>query len=118
LGVGAGDEVIVPDLTWIVSSAPITYVGATPVFADVDENTWCLSAESFEQLISPKTKAVIPVDLYGNMPDMDSIREVAEKHGIPIVEDAAEAIGSEYKGRKSGSFGDTGVFMVLICLVA
>jgi len=110
LGVGAGDEVIVPDLTWIASSAPITYVGATPVFADVDEKTWCLSARSFEQLISPKTKTVIPVDLYGNMPDMDNIREVARRHGIAVIEDAAEAIGSEYKGRKSGGFGETGVF--------
>lgn len=110
LGVGAGHEVIVPDLTWIASAAPITYVGAMPVFADVDEKTWCLSAESFEQSITPETKAVIPVDLYGNMPDMDSIREVADKHGIPIIEDAAEAIGSEYKGRKAGSLGDTGVF--------
>ena len=110
LDVGAGDEVIVPDLTWIASSAPISYVGATPVFADVDEKTWCLSAESFEQLISPKTKVVIPVDLYGNMPDMDNIREVARRHRIAVIEDAAEAIGSEYKGRKSGSFGDTGVF--------
>ncbi len=110
LGVGAGDEVIVPDLTWIASSAPISYVGATPVFADVDEKTWCLSAESFEQLISPKTKAVIPVDLYGNIPDMDNIRKIAQQHGIAVIEDAAEAIGSEYKGRKAGSFGDTGVF--------
>jgi perosamine synthetase len=110
LGVGVGGEVIVPDLTWIASSAPITYVGATPVFADVDEKTWCLSAESFEQLINPKTKAVIPVDLYGNMPDMESIYEVAERHGIPIVEDAAEAVGSQYKNKKAGYFGDTGVF--------
>ena len=109
-GVGHGDEVIVPDLTWIATSAPISYVGATPVFADVDEKTWCLSAESFEQLISPKIKAVIPVELYGNMPDMDSICEVAQRHGIAVIEDAAEAIGSEYKGRKAGSFGDTGVF--------
>ena len=110
LGVGAGDEVIVPDLTWIASSAPISYVGATPVFADVDEKTWCLSAKSFEQLISAKTKAVIPVELYGNMPDMDSICEIAHRHGIAVIEDAAEAIGSEYEGRKAGSFGDTGVF--------
>ena len=110
LGIGTGDEVIVPDLTWIASSAPISYVGATPVFADVDEKTWCLSAESFERLISPKTKAIIPVDLYGNMPDMDNIREVARRHGIAVIEDAAEAIGSEYKGNKSGSFGETGVF--------
>lgn len=110
LGVGVGDEVIVPDLTWIASSAPISYVGAIPVFADVDKKSWCLSAESFEQLISPKTKAVIPVDIYGNMPDMDSICEVARRHAIAVIEDAAEAIGSEYKGHKAGSFGDTGVF--------
>lgn len=109
-GVGHGDAVIVPDLTWIATSAPISYVGATPVFADVDEKTWCLSAESFEQSISPKTRAVIPVELYGNMPDMDSICEVAQRHGIAVIEDAAEAIGSEYKGRKAGSFGDTSVF--------
>jgi len=110
LSIGPGDEVIVPDVTWIASAAPISYVGATPVFADIDEKTWCLSAKSFEKCISSKTKAVIPVDLYGNMPDMDSIRDVASQHGIPVIEDAAEAIGSEYKGKKAGSFGDTGVF--------
>lgn len=110
LGVGPGDEVIVPDITWIASAAPITYVGATPVFADIDDKTWCVSAESFEKCITPKTKAVIPVDLYGNMPDMDAILGVAKRYGIAIVEDAAEAIGSEYKGKKAGSFGDTGVF--------
>lgn len=110
LGIGSGDEVIVPDLTWIASSAPISYVGATPVFADVDEKTWCLSAESFKKLINPKTKAVIPVDLYGNIPDMDNIRNIAQRYKIAIIEDAAEAIGSEYKGHKAGSFGDTGVF--------
>ena len=110
LGVGPGDEVIVPDATWIASAAPITYVGATPVFADIDAKTWCLSAESFEECVTPRTKAVIPVDLYGNMPDMDSIQDVARRHGIAVIEDAAEAIGSEYKGKKAGSFGDTGVF--------
>jgi len=110
LGIGPGDEVIVPDITWIASSAPISYVGATPVFADVDAKTWCLSAESFKQLITPRTKAVIPVELYGNIPDMDSICEIARQYGIAVVEDAAEAIGSEYRGRKAGSLGDTGVF--------
>ncbi len=110
LGVGPGDEVIVPELTWIATSAPISYVGATPVFADVDQKTWCISADSFEQLITPKTKAVIPVDLYGNIPDMDRIRDIAVKYRIAIIEDAAEAIGSEYKNRRAGSFGDTGVF--------
>ncbi len=110
LGVGPGDEVIIPDATWIASAAPISYVGATPVFADMDELTWCLSASSFEELITPRTKAVIPVDLYGNLPDMDAILEIARRRGIAVVEDAAEAIGSEYKGRKAGSFGEIGTF--------
>jgi perosamine synthetase len=110
LGIGPGDEVIVPDITWIASAAPISYVGAVPIFADIDPRTWCLSAKSFEDCVTAKTKAVIPVDLYGNMPDMDGIRDIAKRHGIAIIEDAAEAIGSEYKRRKAGSFGDTGVF--------
>jgi len=110
LGVGPGDEVIVPDATWIASAAPITYVGATTVFADIDRQNWCLSAESFEACITPKTKAVIPVGLYGNMPDMNGIQQVARRHGISIIEDAAEAVGAEYKGKRAGSFGDAGVF--------
>jgi perosamine synthetase len=110
LGIGPGDEVVVPDLTWIATVAPVTYVGATPVFADVDEKTWCLSAESFEGVITRRTKAVIPVDLYGGMPDMNAIRAVAERQGVAIVEDAAQAVGSRYCGRAAGSFGDTGVF--------
>ena len=110
LGIGPGDEVIVPDLTWIASSAPISYVGATPVFADVDVDTWCLSVDSFKESITPKTKAVIVVDLYGGMPGIDDICKIASEHGIAVVEDAAEALGSEYKGQKAGSFGDTGVF--------
>jgi perosamine synthetase len=110
LGVGSGDEVVVPDVTWIASAAPITYVGATPVFADIDEETWCLSAKSFQACITPKTKAVIVVDLYGNMPDMDAILDVAHRNSILVIEDSAEAAGAEYKGKKAGSFGDTGVF--------
>ncbi len=110
LGVKAGDEVIVPDVTWIASAAPIDYVGATPVFADIDPKTWCLSASSLESYITPKTKAIIPVDLYGGMPDMTAILEIANRYQIPIIEDAAEAIGSEFNGKKAGSFGDTGVF--------
>ncbi|MCD4823615.1 MAG: DegT/DnrJ/EryC1/StrS family aminotransferase [Phycisphaerae bacterium] len=110
LGVGPGDEVIVPDLTWIASSAPISYVGATPVFVDVDEATWCLSAEALEAAITPKTRAVIVVDLYGGMADYDAIRAVARQHGLAVIEDAAEAIGSEYKDRRAGSLGDTGTF--------
>lgn len=110
LGVGPGDEVVVPDATWIATAAPISYVGATPVFADIDPVTWCLDAGSFDRAITPRTKAVIPVDLYGGVPDWDAIRAVAARHGIPVIEDAAEAIGSEYKGRKAGSLGDVGVF--------
>jgi len=110
LEVGPGDEVIVPDATWIASAAPITYVGATPVFADIDEETWCLSAYSFEECTTPRTKAVIPVDLYGNMPDMDALLEVAARKNISVIEDAAEAAGAEYKGRRAGSFGDVGAF--------
>lgn len=110
LGVGPGDEVVVPDATWIASSSAVTYVGATPVFADIDERTWCLSVTSFEQCITPRTKAVIVVDLYGNMPDMDAILDVARLNHVAVIEDSAEAIGSEYKGRRAGNFGDAGVF--------
>jgi perosamine synthetase len=110
LGVGPGDEVIVPDVTWIASVAPVSYVGATPVFADIDQNTWCLSAESFEQCITPRTKAVIPVDLYGGVPDWDAINRVADRYGIAVIEDAAEAIGSEYRACRAGTLGTTGVF--------
>jgi perosamine synthetase len=110
LGVGPGDEVIVPELTWIATAAPVTYVGATPVFADVDFRTWCLSAESFRRCLSPRTRAVIPVDLYGGMPDWDAVRAVAAAHHVPVIEDAAEAVGAEHRGRRAGSLGDVGVF--------
>jgi perosamine synthetase len=109
-GIGPGDEVIVPEATWIASAAPVSYVGATAVFADIDPETWCMSPESFTACITPRTKAVIPVDLYGNVPDWENLRRIADKHNIFIVEDAAEAVGSEYKGRRAGSLGDTGVF--------
>jgi perosamine synthetase len=110
LGAGPGDEVVVPDATWIASSSAVTYVGATPVFADIDERTWCLSATSFEQCITSRTRAVIVVDLYGNMPDMDAILDVARRNHVAVIEDSAEAIGSEYKGRRAGNFGDASVF--------
>ena len=109
-GVGPGDEVIMPDLTWIASAAPVTYVGATPVFADVDERTWCLSAESVRACLTENTKAILPVDLYGGVPDYDALRAIAEEHGLLIVEDAAEAIGSESGGRKAGTLGDVAAF--------
>jgi len=110
LGVGPGDEVILPDITWIASAAPVSYVGATPVFADIDPHTWCLSVRALEECITPRTRAVIPVDLYGNMPDMNALRAVADRHGIAVIEDAAEAVGSEFHGRKAGGFGAAGVF--------
>jgi len=110
LGVGPGDEVIVPDLTWIASAAPVSYVGAVPVFADVDPATWCMTPQSFEAVITPRTRAVIPVDLYGNMPDLPAICEIARARGIAVIEDAAEAMGSRLENRMAGSFGDAGVF--------
>lgn len=110
LGIGPGDEIIVPDVTWIATSSPITYVGATPVFVDVDPITWCISPASLEAAITPRTKAIIPVDLYGNMADYDRIAVIAKKHGLRVIEDAAEAAGATYKGRQAGSFGDVGVF--------
>lgn len=110
LGIGPGDEVIVPEITWIATAAPVTYVGATLVFADIDPHSWCLSPESCEACITPRTKAMIPVDLYGNIRDMDKLRLLATKYHLAIIEDAAEAIGSEYRGRKAGSLGDIGAF--------
>lgn len=109
-GIGPGDEVIVPDLTWIASAAPVAYVGATPVFADVDERTWCLSAESVRACLTENTKAILPVDLYGGVPDYDELQKLAAEHGLMIIEDAAEAIGSEYGGRKAGALGDVAAF--------
>ena len=109
-GIGPGDEVVVPELTWIASAAPIDYVGATVVFADVDPTTWCLSADALEACVTPRTKAVIPVDLYGGTPDLPALEAVAARHGLLLIEDAAEAIGSERAGRKAGTFGDIGVF--------
>ncbi len=110
LGIGPGDEVIVPELTWIASAAPITYLGAKPVFADVDEQTWCLSVDSVAMRLTPRTKAVVAVDLYGGGPDHQRLRSICDAAGIPIIEDAAQAIGSEFGGRRAGSLGDVGVF--------
>lgn len=110
LGVGAGDEVIVPESTWIASSAPIAYVGATPVFADVNPETWCLSTTSVEEAITDRTRAILAVDLYGGMPDYASLLQCADAHGVPLIEDAAEAIGSTYKGKPAGGFGIAAAF--------
>lgn len=110
MDIGPGDEVIVPEITWIATSAPIRYVGATPVFADVDPTTWCLSPASLESLITPRTRAVIVVDLYGNVADYDAILAITAKHGLRVIEDAAEAMGATHRKRRAGSFGDAAVF--------
>jgi len=105
LGISEGDEVIAPDCTWIGSTAGITYQNATTVLADIDPIHWCLTPESIERVITPRTKAVIVVDLFGNMPDWDGIKKVCDKHNIFMIEDAAEAVGSIYKGKRAGKFG-------------
>lgn len=110
LGIQAGDEVIVPECTWIASAAPISYVGATPVFCDIDADSWCLAPHAVEQAITSKTKAILAVDLFGNMPDMTSLTALAKKHNLFFIEDAAEAVGSIYHGKRAGSFGIGSVF--------
>lgn len=110
LGIGEGDEVIVPECTWIATAAPITYLRATPVFCDIDPVNWCLDPESVEKSITPRTKAIIPVDIFGNMPLMDELIGISEQYGIPLIEDAAEALGSTYKGIRAGKFGIGSVF--------
>lgn len=110
LGIGPGDEVIVPDITWVATANAVLYVGATPVFADVDSATWVISPESIRSKITGRTKAIIPVHLYGHPCDMNSIQSIANEHNLYVVEDAAPSIGAEYKGRRTGGFGDFGCF--------
>lgn len=110
LGIGPGDEVVVPDITWVATANAVAYTGATPVFADVEEGTWCLDPDSFEASITERTKAVMPVHLYGQPARMDRIGEIADRHGLRMVEDAAPAIGAEFAGRKTGTFGDVAAF--------
>ncbi len=110
MGIKDGDEVIVPECTWIATAAPITYLRATPVFCDIEPDSWCLDPKSVEKSITSKTKAIIVVDLYGNMPLMDELIDISKKYNIPLVEDSAEALGSSYKGVKAGKFGIGSVF--------
>lgn len=110
LGIGPGDEVIVPDATWIASAAPITYVGATTVFADVDRSTWCLDVDGARDLVSSNTKAIVAVDLYGGTPELQELERLASDHGLALIEDAAEAVGSLRGGRPAGNFGLASVF--------
>lgn len=110
MGIGEGDEVIVPECTWIATAAPITYLRAKPIFCDIEPEHWCLDPHSVERNITDKTKAIIVVDLYGNMPRMDELLEISRRYRIPLVEDAAEALGSTYKGIRAGKFGVGSVF--------
>lgn len=110
LDIGIGDEVILGDINWIASAAPITYLGATPVFVDVLPDSWCLDPAAVEAAITPRTRAIIAVHLYGNLCDMDALLAIGQRHGIPVIEDAAEAIGSQWQGRRAGSIGAFGTF--------
>lgn len=110
LGVGPGDEVIVPSYTFIASSMCVCQAGAVPVFADVEPESHTLSAESVRQKVSEKTRAIIPVHLYGEVCDMDGLRAVAQEHNLFIVEDCAQAHGATYRGKKVGTLGDAGAF--------
>ena len=110
LGVDLDDEVILGDINWIASAAPITYLGAKPVFVDVLPDTWCLDPSKVAAAITSRTKAIIAVHLYGNLCNMDSLLAIGAKHGIPVIEDAAEAIGSQWHGRRAGSMGAFGTF--------
>lgn len=110
LGVGPGDEVILADTNWIATAAPIVHLGAKPVFVDILPDTWCLDPVRAEAAITTRTKAIIAVHLYGNLCDMDALLGLSQRYGIPIVEDAAESIGSIYHGKRAGSMGIFGAF--------
>lgn len=110
LGIGEGYEVIVPDLTFVATASAVTYTNARPVPVDSDPKTWNINPDRIEEKITSRTKAIIPVHLYGHPCDMDPIMEIAKRHNLKVVEDAAEAHGARYKGKKVGSIGDVGCF--------
>ncbi len=109
-GVGPGDEVITVPMTFIATSWAISYVGARPVFVDVDPLTYTMDAHQVQRLITPRTKAILPVHLYGQPADLGPLLEIANRHGIPLVEDGAQAHGAKYQGRPVGSLGQSGCF--------
>jgi len=110
LGIGPGDEVILADINWIATVAPIVHLGAKPVFVDILPDSWCLDPEAVERALTPKTKAVVATHLYGNLCDMDRLLRLGERHGVSVVEDAAEALGSSCRGQPAGSMGRFGTF--------
>lgn len=110
LGIGQGDEVIMADTNWIACAAPITYVGAKPVFVDILSDTWCIDPAPAEAAITQRTRAILAVHVYGNLCEMDRLLEIGRRHGIPVIEDAAEAIGSRWQGKHAGTMGAFGTF--------
>lgn len=110
LGLGPGDEVILADTNWIATAAPIVHLGAKPVFVDILPDSWCLDPALVEQAITTQTKAIVAVHLYGNLCEMDKLLSIGEKYNIPVIEDAAEAIGSIYHGKRTGSLAKFGTF--------
>jgi len=110
LGVGEGDEVIVPDQTWVATANAVRYVQATPVFVDVNSKDWTIDPSEIERAITPRTKAIMPVHMYGHPANMQRVLEIANKHNLFIVEDAAPSIGAEFQGKKTGSFGHFAAF--------
>ncbi len=109
-GVGEGDEVIVPALTWLATAMAARYLRITPVFVDIDPSTLCMDAAAFEAAITPRTKAVIPVHLYGGSPDMDAVVAIARRHKLYVIEDCAHGHGGKWAGKGYGSLGDIGSF--------
>jgi perosamine synthetase len=110
LGIGPGDEVLVPDLTFVATANAVRYTGATPVLVDVDPRTWGMDPEAAGRLVTPRTRAILPVHLYGRPVDLDPLFALAGNHGLDVVEDAAEAHGARYKGRRVGALGRLGAF--------
>lgn len=110
LAISPGDEVIMADTNWIATAAPIVHLGAKPVFVDILPDSWCIDPALVERAITPRTKAIIAVHLYGNLCDMDRLMATGEKYNISVIEDAAEAIGSVYHGQRAGSMGKFGSF--------
>lgn len=109
-GVGPGDEVITVPFTFVATASAICYTGARPIFVDVEPSTLTMDARQLEAKITPATKAIVPVHLYGQMADMDEIKAIADSYGIPVIEDACQAHGAEYKGARAGSIGLSGCF--------
>ncbi len=109
LGIGPGDEVIVPNFTFIASANAVILAGATPVLCEVREDSFCLDVAKAEQSVTPRTKSVMPVHLYGQSADMDEVMAFAKRHGLSVIEDAAEAIGVRFAGKHVGTFGDVGI---------